>query len=64
MRKFRRGSASAYGITEGVIWVQLLVFFLPILMGTFLQQLYNTADAIIVGTPPPPAPPWACPAMP
>ena len=49
MRKFRPGSASAYGITEGVIWKQLLTFFLPILMGTFLQQLYNTADAIIVG---------------
>lgn len=36
-------------ITEGVIWKQLLVFFFPILLGTFFQQLYNTADAIIVG---------------
>lgn len=37
------------GITEGVIWKQLLYFFFPILFGTFFQQLYNTADAIIVG---------------
>lgn len=37
------------GITEGVIWKQLLLFFYPILLGTFFQQLYNTADAMIVG---------------
>ncbi|MBC8533561.1 MATE family efflux transporter [Yeguia hominis] len=37
------------GITEGVIWKQLLLFFFPILLGTFFQQLYNTVDAIIVG---------------
>ena len=36
-------------ITEGVIWKQLLMFFFPIVLGTFFQQLYNTADAIIVG---------------
>jgi Na+-driven multidrug efflux pump len=32
-------------ITEGVIWKQLLLFFFPILVGTFFQQLYNTVDA-------------------
>ena len=37
------------GITEGVIWKQLLIFFFPLLFGTFFQQLYNTADAIVVG---------------
>lgn len=37
------------GITEGVIWKQLLIFFFPILFGTFFQQLYNTVDAVIVG---------------
>ena len=36
-------------ITEGVIWKQLLLFFFPILLGTFFQQLYNTVDTIIVG---------------
>ncbi len=37
------------GITEGVIWKQLLIFFFPILIGTFFQQLYNTVDTVIVG---------------
>ena len=36
-------------ITQGVIWQQLLYFFLPILIGSAFQQLYNTADTIIVG---------------
>ena len=31
-------------ITEGSIFGQLLLFFFPILFGTFFQQLYNTAD--------------------
>lgn len=46
MRKEKTG---VNGITEGVIWKQLLLFFFPIMLGTFFQQLYNTADAIIVG---------------
>ena len=37
------------GITEGVIWKQLLIFFFPILVGSFFQQLYNTMDILIVG---------------
>ena len=36
-------------IVEGVIWKQLLLFFFPILIGSFFQQLYNTVDTIIVG---------------
>ena len=40
---------AARNITEGVIWKQLLFFFFPILLGTFFQQMYNTADTIIVG---------------
>ena len=36
-------------MVEGVIWKQMLTFFFPILLGTFFQQLYNTADALIVG---------------
>lgn len=36
-------------ITEGPIWKGLLMFFFPILFGTFFQQLYNTIDAVIVG---------------
>ncbi len=33
----------------GVIWQQLLIFFVPLLAGTFFQMLYNTVDAVIVG---------------
>lgn len=36
-------------MVEGVIWKQLLVFFLPIIFGSLFQQLYNTTDALIVG---------------
>ncbi|MFR2445138.1 MAG: MATE family efflux transporter, partial [Thomasclavelia spiroformis] len=36
-------------LTTGVIWKQLLLFFFPILIGTFFQQLYNTVDTVIVG---------------
>lgn len=36
-------------IIEGVIWKQILLFFFPILLGSFFQQLYNTVDAVVVG---------------
>ena len=36
-------------ITEGVIWRQILLYFFPLLLSSFFQQLYNTADAMIVG---------------
>ncbi len=45
----KQKQAGLNGITEGIIWKQLLFFFFPILVGTFFQQLYNTIDAIIVG---------------
>lgn len=47
----RRAAAArnTNGITEGVIWKNLLAFFFPILLGTLFQQMYNTVDAIIVG---------------
>lgn len=44
-----RGKQDTNQITEGVIWKQLLIFFFPIVFGTFFQQLYNTIDTIIVG---------------
>ena len=40
---------AARGITQGVIWKQLLIFFFPILLGSFFQQMYNMVDTIIVG---------------
>lgn len=40
---------NANQIIEGVIWKQLLIFFFPILLGTFFQQLYNATDSAVVG---------------
>lgn len=36
-------------LTEGVIWKQLLFFALPLMGSNLFQQLYNTADSMIVG---------------
>ena len=36
-------------MTEGTPWKHILLFALPILAGSLLQQLYNTVDTIIVG---------------
>ena len=36
-------------MTEGTPWKHILRFSLPVLAGSFLQQLYNTVDTIIVG---------------
>lgn len=36
-------------MTEGSPWKHILRFALPVLAGNLLQQLYNTADTIIVG---------------
>jgi len=36
-------------MTTGTIWKGIFLFFLPIVAGTLFQQLYNAADAIIVG---------------
>ena len=36
-------------MTSGTPWKHVIRFALPILLGSLLQQLYNTADTIIVG---------------
>ena len=36
-------------ILTGTIYKQILLFFFPILLGSFFQQLYSATDAIIVG---------------
>lgn len=38
-----------HGITEGIIWKELLKYFFPIFLGTLLQQSYHTVDAVIIG---------------
>ncbi len=45
----RTKGVTGNAITEGVIWKQLLLFFFPIMLGSFFQQMYNTADTMIVG---------------
>ena len=46
--EYRDGKA-ANPITHGVIWKQLILYFVPLLASSFLQLCYNTADTIIVG---------------
>ena len=40
---------SAKDMTLGPPWKRILEFSIPMLLGNFAQQLYNTADTIIVG---------------
>lgn len=44
----QNGQEQYNAITEGVIWKQLLLFFFPIMLGSFFQQLYNTVDTLVV----------------
>ena len=36
-------------MTQGNIWKLLITFSIPLIIGNLLQQMYNTADSIIVG---------------
>lgn len=36
-------------MTEGAIWKKITFFALPIFIGDLFQQMYNTADSLIVG---------------
>lgn len=36
-------------MTKGNIWKLLIIFSIPLILGNLLQQMYNTADSIIVG---------------
>ena len=49
MRYNRRMRFFRIDLLKGNLWVQTLLFFIPILIGAFFQQLYNTVDAIVVG---------------
>ncbi len=40
---------SAHDMTQGEPWKRILEFAVPMLIGNLAQQLYNTADSIIVG---------------
>ena len=36
-------------MTEGPVLQGMLAFFLPIMLGTLLQQLYSAVDAVVLG---------------
>ena len=36
-------------MTDGAPWKHIILFSIPVLLGSLLQQLYNTVDTIIVG---------------
>lgn len=36
-------------MTEGTIWKKIIAFAIPLFLGNLFQQLYNTADSLIVG---------------
>ena len=38
-----------HNMTEGAPWKRLLEFSVPMLIGNFAQQMYNTVDSIVVG---------------
>lgn len=42
-------SKTAVLLTEGSIWRKMIAFAIPIFLGNLFQQLYNTADSLIVG---------------
>jgi len=48
MHKFRN-LLSTVDMTVGTPWKKLLAFTVPLLIGNLFQQLYSTADAIILG---------------
>lgn len=40
---------TAKDMTQGAPWQRILEFSIPMLLGNIAQQLYNTADSVIVG---------------
>lgn len=41
--------SSAVLMTDGPIWKRIITFAIPLFWGNLFQQLYNTADSLIVG---------------
>lgn len=41
--------ATQQRMTEGSIWKKITFLQLPIFLGNLFQQMYNTADSLIVG---------------
>lgn len=45
----KEGLFAAKDLTQGTPWKRIVEFTIPMLIGNIAQQLYNTADSIIVG---------------
>ena len=43
------GTESKTRMTEGSISKKIILFAIPLFLGNLFQQLYNTADSLIVG---------------
>ncbi|MBQ7602179.1 MAG: oligosaccharide flippase family protein, partial [Lachnospiraceae bacterium] len=41
--------ATKYLMTEGSVKKKIILFAIPVFIGQLFQQLYNTADSLIVG---------------
>lgn len=41
--------STARDMTTGSIWKHIVLFSIPLLIGNFFQQLYNTVDSVVVG---------------
>ena len=44
-----RGNGQSLDMTTGTIWRKMVAFAVPVFLGQLFQQLYNTADSVIVG---------------
>ena len=44
-----RDTDEKQNLTVGTVWKKLIMFFVPIAVGTCIQQLYNAVDGLIVG---------------
>lgn len=49
VKEMKEKTGGAQDLTQGKVGKKMLSFFFPILIGLLFQQLYNTADAVIVG---------------
>ena len=49
VESMNKNTQTSNSILTGSISKNILLFFFPILLGSFLQQLYSTTDALIVG---------------
>ena len=49
MASYQKSPSERSDLTDGSVWKGILKFALPLLAGSLFQQLYTTADGIIVG---------------